>query len=76
MGRMLPGCGDAVMTGAAGAQYLGVIDSDHGCPEIRGVAVLADIGRLNMCRTLTRRVCAVVTACTVASDVRVIEVCR
>ena len=40
--RVLAGCGGAVMAGVTGPQYLGVIDSDHGGPQIRGMAILAD----------------------------------
>jgi len=62
MSRVLSGCGDAVMTGAASSQYLHVINSDHGCPEIRGVAVLADVRRLNVRSILAGRVRAVMAA--------------
>lgn len=46
-GVFADGC-DAVMTRAASAQHLGVIYSESRCPDIRRVAVLADVGRLNM----------------------------
>ena len=62
MSRVLSGCGDAVMTGAASSQYLGVIDGHHGCPEIRGVAVFADIRRLNVRSILAGPVRAVMAA--------------
>ena len=42
MSRVFAGCGDTVMTGVAGTQYLGVVDSHHGGPQIRGMAILAD----------------------------------
>jgi len=76
VGRVLAGCGGAVMAGVTGPQHLGVIDSHHGGPEIRGVAILADIRRLNVRSILTGRVRAVMTARTVAGDAQVVEVRR
>lgn len=64
-----------VMTGAAGPHDLRVIDSHHRRPEVRGVAVLADVGRLDVCGCLAGRVGAVVAAHAVTCDVRMIE-CR
>jgi hypothetical protein len=46
-GGFADGC-DAIMTRAASAQHLGVINSESRCPDIRVVAVLADVGRLDM----------------------------
>ena len=46
MRRMLAGCRNAIMAGAAFAQYLRVIYRECWCPNVRVVAVLADIRRL------------------------------
>ena len=48
MGRVLTRCSYAVVARTAGPCYLRVIDGNHWRPEIRRVAVLADIGRLNV----------------------------
>ena len=76
MRRVLSGCCDAIMTGLAASQYLGVIDGHHRCPQVRRVAVLADVGRLNVSGILTGRVGAIVAAYTVAGDAHVVEVRR
>ena len=51
-----------------------MIDRHHRCKNIGGVAVLADIGCLNMCRVLARCVRAVMTADAIAGDIDVIKV--
>ena len=71
---VLAGRRDAVVTGATGAQYLGVIDSDYRRPQVRGVAVLADIRRLNVRQTFADCIRAVMAADTGACDVVVIEI--
>ena len=76
VGRVLAGCGGAVMAGVTGPQHLGVIDSHHGDPEIRGVAILADIRRLNVRRSFAGRLRAVMAAYAIAGDVQVVEICR
>ena len=74
--RVLAGCRDAVVTGATGAQYLGVIDSDYRRPQVRGVAVFADIRRLNVRRSFAGCLGAVMAADAVAGDVQMIEIRR
>lgn len=51
-----------------------MINRQHWCEQSRRVAVLADIGCLNVCRVLADGVCTVVTAYTVSGDVTVIEI--
>jgi hypothetical protein len=46
MRGVFTGRGDAIMAGAAGAQYLGVIDGKGRYEHIGAVAILADIGGL------------------------------
>lgn len=74
MCRGLAGRGDAIMTGAAGAKYLGVIDGKHGREHIGGMAVFADVAGLNVCRTLTGRLGAVMAADAVTRNVHVVEI--
>ena len=69
------GC-DTVMTGAAFAQNLHMVDSKRRRPDIWVVAVFADVGRQNMRRTFARGLDAVVAANTVACYVYVIKVRR
>jgi len=69
-------CGGAVMTGAASSQYLGVIDGHHRGPEIRGVAIFADVRRLNVRSILAGRLRAVMAAYAIAGDVQVVKICR
>ncbi len=72
--RVLAGGNDAVMAGAAIADYLGVIDGKHRGENSCVVAVLTDIRCLNVGRVFTGCVRAVVTAGTVAGDIKVIEI--
>ena len=76
VGRVFAGRGDAIMAGATSAQYLGVIDGKGGRPDIRRVAVLANIGCLYMCRRLAGGLRAIVAAHAIASDIDVVEVGR
>jgi len=76
VGRVFAGCRDVVMTGDAGPQYLRVIDSDYRVPQVRGVAVLADIRRLNVRWVFVSRVRAVMAARTGAGNVVVIKIRR
>ena len=76
VGRVFTGRRDAIMAGATGAQYLGVIDGKRRYKHIGAVAILADIGRLYVCRGLAGGVGAVVAVDAVARDVDVIEVGR
>lgn len=66
----------AIMTGTAGAEYLRVIDGKYRGPDVGRVAVLADVAGLYVCRSLARRLDAVVAARAVARDVDVVEVGR
>ena len=70
------GCYCAVMTGAAGANDLGVVDEVGRYPDVRGMAVFAHIGRLDVRQVLARSVGAVMAAGTVARNIYVVEICR
>lgn len=66
----------AVMTGAAGANDLGVVDEVGRYPDVRGMTVFAHIGRLDVRQVLARSVGAVMAAGTVARNIYVVEICR
>ncbi len=74
--RMLAACCDAVMTGVAGAYDLGVINRKDGRKHICAVAVLADIGGLNVRRAFTRGFDAIMAVDAIARDIDVIEIRR
>lgn len=73
VGRVFPGRGDAIVTGATGTQDMRVIDPHDRLPQTCGVAVFAGIRRLNMCRTFAGCGCTVVAPNTVSDNFRVIE---
>ena len=73
---MFAGGSNAIVTRSTRPQYLCVIDGKRRCPYVWIVAILANIGSKNMCRTLTRCFDTVVTAYAIASDVEVIEIRR
>ena len=64
------------MTGKASTKDLGVIHDIDRCPYDIVVAILADIGRVDMCQVLARRVRPVVTINALVRDVHVIEIRR
>jgi hypothetical protein len=66
------GC-DTVVTGCAGADYLGVIDHDDGLPNRSGVAVLAYVGRRWMGWALACCIRTVMAVYAVTRDCCVIE---
>jgi hypothetical protein len=76
MSRVFSGCGDAVVTRAASTDDLSVVDSANRCPDIGGVAVFADIARLNVREILACGICTVVAVNAVVRNVRVIEIRR
>ena len=73
MRRVLASRGDAIVTGTAAAHYVGVVNSQHGLPNRRVVAVLANIRCLNMCKTFAGGIDVVVAAEAAADNVRVVE---
>ena len=74
--RVFASRSDAVMTGAATAQNLRMIDGDYGRPDGPTMAVLADVCCLNMHRSFASCFRTVMAAHAIANDVRVIEVRR
>ena len=76
MRGILARCGNPVVTGTAFAQYLCVINSESRCPNIRVVAILADICCLHMREILAGRLDAVVAADAVTRNIHMIEVGR
>ena len=76
MRRVFAGHYCTVMAGAAGANDLSVVDRVNRYPGVRRMAVLANIGRLNMRQVLARSVGAVMAAGTVTRNIYVIEIRR
>ena len=74
MGRMLTGGGDAVVAGATSANDLRVVDICRWGPHRWTMAVLANIGGLNVCLILAGGVGAVVTTDAITKDVQVVEI--
>jgi len=74
MCRVFAGGRDAIVTGAAAADDLRVINRKHGRPDVRGMAVFTDIAGLQVRRTLAGRFHTVMAACTVSGDIDVVEV--
>ena len=72
--QVFSGCRDTIMTRAARAQNLCVVNSVGRCPHVRGMAILTHIACLDVRRTFASRINAVVTADTVARDVGVIKI--
>ena len=67
---------DPIMTTAASADDLGVIDGHHRGKDIGGMAVFTDIRRSNMPAILANRFRTVVTTNAVAGNIQVIEIRR
>ena len=76
VGRVLACGGVAVMAGETGAKDLRVIDHVGRHKRHVVVAVLADIGGIDMRRMLARRIGAVMAADAVGGDVGVVKVGR
>ena len=70
------GCRNAVVAGATFAQYLSVINRDCRCPNIRAVAVLADVRRLYVREVFACGFNPVVAANAVAANVDMIKIRR
>ena len=70
------GCRNAIVAGAAFAQHLSVINRDCRCPNIRAVAVLADVRRLYVREVFACGFNAVVAANAVAANVNMIKIRR
>jgi len=67
------GRGDAVMTRAAGANDLQMVDRRRRRKHIRAVAVFADVAGLNVHRILAQGIRTVVATKTIINDVYVVE---
>lgn len=73
---VLPDRGDAIVTGAAGAKNLRVINRKCWRPNVWCVAVFADIRRRNMGVALAGRLYAVVATDTIPGDVDMVKIGR
>ena len=76
MSWMFAGRGNAVMTRSASSDDLSMVHRTDWCPDIGGVAVFADIARLNVREILACGICTVVAVNAVVRNVRVIEIRR
>jgi len=76
MGWVFAGRYEAVMTGAASTNDLRMVDGVNRHPNVRCMAVLADIGHLNMREVLACSVNTVMATGAIARNVYVIEVGR
>ena len=74
--RILADRGNAVVTGPAGAEHLGMVDSEGRRKDIGRVTVFADVTGLHMGNILADRLNAVMAVDTIASDVYMVEVGR
>ena len=74
MRRVLAGGRDAIVTGAAGAQDLRVVNGQCRRKDIGVVTVLADVRGLQVRRTLAGRFDTVMAADAVTSNTDVIEI--
>ena len=66
----------AVVARTASPNDLGVIDGVGRHEDVRVMAILADVRRLDMCGVLAHRVDAVMAAAAVINDTQVIEIRR
>ena len=68
--------GDTIVTRAACANHLCMVDCENRRKYVARVTVFAQICGLNMGRVLACRIGAVVTTDAISCDVDVIEICR
>ena len=71
---MLAGCGNAVVAGSAGSEYLAVINHEDGRKNAGCVAVLTYVRCLHMRRRFACCAGAVVACSTAACDIGVIKI--
>ena len=76
MGRVFADSRDAIVAGVAGSAHLCVIDRVGGYPDVRCMAIFANIRGPNVSWVLACRVGAIVAAGTISRDVHVIEIRR
>ncbi len=68
-------CGNySVVAGAAGTNYLCMVNRENRCPDIRVMAVLADVSRLDVSEIFAGGLDAVMAADAIANDAGVIEI--
>lgn len=66
---------NAIVARAAGTDNLSMVDGVGRYPRIRGMAIFTNVAGLNVYRTLSGSVYAVVTTRAITGDIDVIEVC-
>lgn len=75
IGCLTHGC-HAIMAAGTSTEYLSVIDTGYRYPSCISVTILADVRCLDMRTVLTCRRRAVMTACTIGRNTRVVKVRR
>ena len=74
--RVFAGGRDTVVTGATGANHLGVIYRKSGYPYVRRMAILADISGLHVCKVFAGSLNAIVATHAVVRDICMVKVGR
>jgi len=72
--RVLAGCNYAIVTGATGADNLGMVDAKHRCKYISVMAVLTNVAGLNMCKVLANGIHAVMAVNAATGDIQMIKI--
>ena len=73
--RVFARCNYAIVTGATGADDLGMVDAKHGREYVGVMAVLANVAGLNMRNVLANGVHAVMAVNAATGDVQMIKIC-
>lgn len=76
MGGVLAGGGSSVVTAETGANHIGMIDPQHGDPGRIAMAILTNVGGLDMAGVFACCRCAVVTARAIGGDAGMVKVRR
>lgn len=74
--RVLSNGDDAIVTGAACPDNLGMINSEHWREYVRGMTVFTDVAGLYMGQAFARRFNAVVAVNATTGDIYMIEISR
>ncbi len=72
--RVFAGCNYAIVTGATGADDLGMVDAKHGRKYVGVVAVLANVAGLNMRKVLANGVHAVMAINAATGDIQMVKI--
>ena len=76
MRRVFADCDRIIVARLAGADNLGMVHHHYRLPERGGVAVFADVGRLNMGQALAGRIDAIMAVAAATDNICMIKNCR